>query len=144
MTRRYWLVKQEPSAYAWSTFVADGSTAWTGVRNFQARNNLRAMQPGDLALYYHSNEGREIIGLAEVQKTAYPDPTATAGDWSAVDLKPVMPLRNPVALDTLKSDPVTRTMPLIQQSRLSVMPLTPEQFQRVMELGGTRPPARTR
>lgn len=144
MTRRYWLVKQEPSAYAWSAFVADGSTAWTGVRNFQARNNLRAMQAGDPVLYYHSNEGREVVGIAEVRKTAYPDPTATEGDWSAVDLEPVTALRTPVPLDTLKADPVTSGMPLIQQSRLSVMPLTPEQFQRVLELGRTRMPARSR
>lgn len=144
MTRHHWLVKQEPSAYAWSAFVADGLTAWTGVRNFQARNHLRAMQPGDPVLYYHSNEGREIVGIAQVYRTAYPDPTATDGDWSAVDLKPVVPLKAPVTLEALKADPLTREMPLIKQSRLSVMPLTPEQFQRVLELGQTRLPGRSR
>lgn len=134
----YWLVKQEPDAYAWSQFVADGRTAWTGVRNFQARNNLRAMKKGDLVLYYHSNIGKEIVGLAKVVKEHYPDPTADEGDWSVVDLAPVKPLKTFVTLDALKADAVLKDMPLVKQSRLSVSPLTEPQFKRVLSLGETR------
>ena len=134
----YWLVKQEPDAYAWSQFVADGRTAWTGVRNFQARNNLRAMKKGDLVLYYHSNIGKEIVGIAKVVKEHYPDPTADEGDWSVVDLVPVKPLKTFVTLDVLKADAVLREIPLVKQSRLSVSPLTETQFQRVLGLGETR------
>lgn len=138
MAKQYWLVKQEPDAYAWATLVADGSTAWTGVRNFQARNNLRAMKTGDAVLYYHSNIGKEVVGVAKVIREAYPDPTAEDGDWSCVDLAPAKPLKQPVTLELLKADPVTRDMPLIKQSRLSVMPVTAEVFRRVLELGGTK------
>ena len=134
----YWLVKQEPDAYAWSQFVADGKTAWTGVRNFQARNNLRAMKKGDLVLYYHSNIGKEIVGIAKVAKEHYPDPTADEGDWSVVDLAPVKPLKTFVKLDALKADAVLRDIPLVKQSRLSVSPLTEAQFKRVLALGETR------
>ena len=134
----YWLVKQEPDAYAWSQFVADGKTAWTGVRNFQARNNLRAMKKGDLVLYYHSNIGKEIVGIAKVVKEHYPDPTADEGDWSVVDLAPVKPLKTFVTLDALKADAVLKDMPLVKQSRLSVSPLTEPQFKRVLLLGDTR------
>ena len=134
----HWLVKQEPDAYAWSQFVADGKTAWTGVRNFQARNNLRAMKKGDLVLYYHSNIGKEIVGIAKVVKEHYPDPTADEGDWSVVDLAPVKPLKTFVTLDALKADAVLREIPLVKQSRLSVSPLTETQFQRVLGLGETR------
>ena len=134
----HWLVKQEPDAYAWSQFVADGRTAWTGVRNFQARNNLRAMKKGDLVLYYHSNIGKEIVGVAKVVKEHYPDPTADEGDWSVVDLAPVKPLKTFVTLDALKADAVLKDMPLVKQSRLSVSPLTEPQFKRVLSLGETR------
>ena len=134
----YWLVKQEPDAYAWSQFVADGKTAWTGVRNFQARNNLRAMKKGDLVLYYHSNIGKEIVGIAKVVKEHYPDPTADEGDWSVVDLTPVIPLKKFVTLDALKADAVLKDIPLVKQSRLSVSPLTEPQFKRVLALGETR------
>ena len=134
----HWLVKQEPDAYAWSQFVADGRTAWTGVRNFQARNNLRAMKKGDLVLYYHSNIGKEIVGIAKVVKEHYPDPTADEGDWSVVDLAPVKPLKTFVTLDALKADAVLKDMPLVKQSRLSVSPLTEPQFKRVLSLGETR------
>ena len=138
METRRWLVKQEPEAYAWETFVRDGRTAWTGVRNFQARNFLRAMRTGDLVLYYHSVTGKQVVGVARVAREAYPDPTATEGDWSVVDLVPVKALVRPVALDVLKADPATASMPLIRQSRLSVMPLDEVVFQRVLELGGTK------
>jgi predicted RNA-binding protein with PUA-like domain len=138
MAKQYWLVKQEPDAYAWDALVADGSTAWTGVRNFQARNNLRAMKAGDAVLYYHSNIGKEVVGVAKVVREAYPDPTAEDGDWSCVDLAPAKPLKQPVTLEQLKADPDTKEMPLIKQSRLSVMPLTEAVFRRVLELGTTK------
>jgi predicted RNA-binding protein with PUA-like domain len=138
MPRNHWLVKQEPEAYAWSQFVTDGRTPWTGVRNFQARNHLRAMRAGDLVLYYHSVTGKEVVGIARVDREHFPDPTAEEGDWSAVEFVPVKALKKPVSLDTLKADAATRDIPLIRQSRLSVMPLTAEAFQRILELGGTR------
>jgi len=138
MPKQYWLVKQEPDAYAWSALVADGQTAWTGVRNFQARNNLRAMKAGDFVLYYHSNIGKEIVGVAKVVRAAYADPTAEEGDWSCVDLAPAKPLKQPVTLEQLKADAATKDMPLIRQSRLSVMPIGEMVFRRVLELGATR------
>jgi predicted RNA-binding protein with PUA-like domain len=130
----YWLVKQEPDSYSWSDFVKDGKTAWTGVRNFAARLNLRAMKKGDRVFYYHSNIGKEIVGLARVVKEAYPDPTATEGDWSSVDLAPEKPLRKSVGLDVMKADKILKDMKLVRQSRLSVSPVTKEQFDRVLEL----------
>ena len=137
MPRKYWLVKQEPDAYAWKAFVADGKTAWTGVRNFQARNNLRAMHAGDRVLYYHSNIGKEIVGCATVEREAYPDPTATEGDWSCVDLVPYKALKRSVTLDELKTDAGTREIPLIRHTRLSVMPIEEAAFRRIAELGQT-------
>lgn len=134
----YWLVKQEPAGYPWSTFVNERGTTWTGVRNFQARNNLRAMRRGDLAFFYHSGEARQIVGLARVKKPAYADPTAEEGDWCCVDLAPVKPLRRPVDLAEIKLDPVLKHMALVKQSRLSVMPVTSQQFERVLELGKTK------
>jgi predicted RNA-binding protein with PUA-like domain len=137
---QYWLVKQEPEAYSWSAFVKDGGTAWTGVRNFQARNNLRSMEKGDLVLYYHSVSDKQVVGLARVIKQAYPDPTANEGDWSCVDLAPVKSLEAPVALDTIKSDKALADMPLVRQGRLSVQPLTKPQFQRILKLAKTSEP----
>jgi predicted RNA-binding protein with PUA-like domain len=134
MPKQHWLVKQEPEAYPWSQLVADGKTAWTGVRNFQARLSLRAMKKGDPVLYYHSVTGKQVVGIAEVLTEAYPDPTATEGDWSAVDIGPKKALANPVSLESLKADPITREMPLIRQSRLSVMPLDKAVFDRILEL----------
>jgi predicted RNA-binding protein with PUA-like domain len=134
----YWLVKQEPEAYSWEAFVKDGKTAWTGVRNFAARLNLRAMKKGDAVFYYHSNTGKEIVGLARVEKEAYPDPTATEGDWSSVDLAAVKPLKKPVSLDTLKADKILKNMKLVKISRLSVSPVTKEEYSRIMELSGTK------
>ncbi len=138
MATQHWLVKQEPDAYAWSAFVADGRTAWTGVRNFQARNHLRAMRRGDLVLYYHSNAGREIVGVARVAREHYPDPTAAEGDWSVVDLEPVQPLPRPVTLAQIKEDAALRAIALVRQSRLSVLPVTSAQFRRVLALGGAK------
>ena len=131
----YWLVKQEPDTYSWSDFVKDGRTAWTGVRNFAARLHLRAMKKGDLVFYYHSNVGKEIVGVARVVKEAYPDPTATEGDWSCVDLAPAEPLKKPVSLDAIKADKILKEMKLVKIGRLSVSPVTKEQFDRVLELG---------
>jgi predicted RNA-binding protein with PUA-like domain len=135
--KQYWLVKQEPDSYPWEQFIKEGGAAWTGVRNFQSRNNLRGMQRGDLVLYYHSGEAKEIVGMAKVAKPAYPDPTATAGDWSAVDLKPVKPLKTTVTLQTVKADEQLKGVALVRQSRLSVTPLTAKEFERLLQLGQT-------
>lgn len=132
----HWLVKQEPSAYSWETFAREGKTAWTGVRNFQARNHLRAMRPGDPVLFYHSVTGKSVVGIAEVARAAYPDPTAGEGDWSCVDLRPVKPLDPPVPLEQIKTDPALAGIGLLRQSRLSVMPLTADEFQAVTKLSG--------
>jgi predicted RNA-binding protein with PUA-like domain len=134
----HWLVKSEPEAYSWAQFVKDGHTAWTGVRNFAARLNLRAMKKGDLVCFYHSVTDKQVVGLARVAREAYPDPTATEGDWSCVDLEPVKPLKTPVSLETIKADPALRDMKLLRQSRLSVSPLTAPEFSRLLELAGTK------
>jgi predicted RNA-binding protein with PUA-like domain len=139
MAQRCWLVKQEPEDYSWSQFVTDGGTAWTGVRSFPARLHLRAMQTGDAVLYYHSGETREVVGLATVQRAAYPDPTATEGDWSAVDLAPVRALPRPVSLATIKADPTLNQLALVRQSRLSVMPVSEGEFARLLALAGDDP-----
>jgi predicted RNA-binding protein with PUA-like domain len=130
----HWLVKQEPTSYPWEQFVKDGGTAWTGVRNFQARNHLRSMRPGDRVLYYHSVVGKEVVGLAEVARAAYPDPTAEEGDWSCVDLKPGRALDRPVTLDQIKAEPALSDIALLRQSRLSVMPLTKTEFDAILRL----------
>ena len=138
MATQYWLVKSEPASYSWSTLVADRRTAWTGVRNFQARNNLRAMLPGDPVLFYHSVTDKQVVGVAKVARQAYPDPTADEGDWSCVDLEPVRSLTEPVSLEQLKADELLREMALIRNSRISVTPVTGAQFRRVLELGATK------
>jgi len=137
MAKNYWLVKSEPDSYSWSDFVKDGKTAWTGVRNFQARNNLRAMKPGDLVLFYHSVSEKQVVGIARVEKEAYRDPTAKEGDWSCVDLVPVKALKTPVTLETMKSDKILKEMLLVRHSRLSVTPLNETQFKRLLELAAT-------
>lgn len=134
----YWLVKSEPEAYSWTQFVKEGKAAWTGVRNFQARNNLRAMKKGDRALFYHSGEGKEVVGMAKVVKAAYPDPTAEEGDWSCVDLVPTKPVAKPVTLTTIKADKVLKEMALVRNSRLSVSPVTEAQFTRLLALAGAK------
>jgi len=131
----YWLVKQEPGDYSWADLEKDGGTAWTGVRNFQARNNLRGMKKGDLVLFYHSGTDKQIVGMARVEREGYRDPTAIEGDWSSVDLAPVRPLTKPVGLGMIKSDKALANMPLVRNSRLSVMPVTKKEFDRVMVLG---------
>ena len=131
---RYWLVKSEPDSYGWSQLVAEKKAAWTGVRNYTARINLRAMQKGDPVFYYHSNVGKEIVGLAEVTKTAYSDPTADEGDWSCVDLKPVKPLKKAVTLEQMKTDPILKDILVVRNSRLSVMPITAAEAARILKL----------
>ncbi len=134
----YWLVKQEPEDYAWADFVRDGRTAWTGVRNFQARNHLRAMASDDRVFYYHSGKDKMVAGLARAVRAAYPDPTADEGDWSAVDFVPLKSLAQPVTLRAIKGDKILRELALVRQSRLSVMPVTKQQAERLAELGGLR------
>jgi len=134
----YWLAKSEPEAYSWEQLVKEGRTAWTGVRNFAARNNLRAMKKNDLVFFYHSGEEKSAVGLARVEKEFYADPTAEEGDWSCVDLAPVKGLKKPVTLAQIKGDKILREMVLVRQSRLSVSPLTKEQFERMMELAETK------
>ena len=137
MAKNFWLVKQEPDAYSWDQFVKDGQSEWDGVRNYQARNNLRAMKKGDLVLYYHSVKGKEVVGIARVIREAYPDPTAKEGDWSAVDLKPVKALNVKVSLETIKTDTQFEDFLLLKNSRLSVMPVSTAHFQRLLKLGET-------
>jgi len=133
---RYWLVKSEPSAYSWADLMRDKKTAWTGVRNFQARNNLRAMKKDDLVLFYQSLTNPSVMGISKVVKEAYADATATEGDWSCVDLIPIKTLPTPVSLKEIKEDPSLAEISLIKQSRLSVMPVKPEEYARILEMGG--------
>jgi len=132
---KYWMVKQEPTAYSWDQFVKDGKTAWTGVRNFQARNNLRAMREGDRVLYYHSVTGKEVVGIAQVVREAYPDPTAEEGDWDCVDLAPVKAISHPVTLEAIKAHPTLKGISLVRQSRLSVLPLDKAAYEEIERLG---------
>jgi predicted RNA-binding protein with PUA-like domain len=134
----YWLVKSEPDAFGWDQQVQNGTEPWTGVRNYTARNNLRAMKKGDLAFFYHSNVGKEIVGIVQVVREAYPDPTATKGDWSAVDMRAVAPIPSPVTLTEMKSDPTLTDFALVRFSRLSVVPVTADQWQYICKLGGYR------
>jgi len=134
----HWLVKSEPSAYSWENLVEEGKTAWTGVRNFQARNNIRSMKKGDFVLFYQSVTDPSVRGITTVVKEAYPDPTAKEGDWSCVDLKKSIALPSPVSLATIKADPSLADISLIKQSRLSVMPLTANEYARILQLGGSK------
>ncbi len=133
----YWLVKQEPSKYSWEQFVDDGSTYWDGVRNYQARNNLKEMKKGDRVFFYHSVTGKEIKGIAQVTKEAYPDPTTDDDRWVVVDLKPVKAMKTPVTLDDIKAHPDLGSIALVKQSRLSVMPVTKKEFQVILKMGNT-------
>jgi predicted RNA-binding protein with PUA-like domain len=134
--KNFWLVKQEPSSYSWSDFVAEGETSWTGVRNFAARNNLRKMRKADAVLFYHSGDEKAVVGIAKVVRTAYPDATAKEGDWSTVDLAPVRLLARPVTLREIKGDSRLKAIPLVRQSRLSVMPLAEGEFREIVNMGG--------
>ena len=131
----FWMVKQEPETYSWDDFVGDGRTDWTGVRNYQARNNLREMKTGDRVLFYHSGKEKAVVGLAEVVKSAYADPTATDAQWVAVDLKPVRALKSPVPLAAIRYDKRLSQLPLIRQSQLSVMSLTKDEFDIIVATG---------
>ncbi len=141
--KSFWLVKQEPSSYSWSDFVEEGKTSWTGVRNYTARNNLREMRKGDEVLFmrkgdevlfYHSGEEKAVVGIAKVTRIAYRDLTAKEGDWSTVDLVPVKLLRRPVTLSEIKANPRLKGIPLVRQSRLSVMPLTESDFRKILKM----------
>jgi len=136
MTTQYWLVKSEPEAYAWTDLVRDKKTAWTGVRNYAARLHLKAMQRGDEVLFYHSVAEKSVVGVARVTKTAFPDPTADEEGWLAVELAPVKALSHPVTLAQIKTEATLREIGLVQQGRLSVMPLKPAEFARLLKLGG--------
>ena len=136
---QYWLVKQEPTAYSWDQFAADGKTDWTGVRNFQARNNLRSMKIGDPVFYYHSVNGKAVVGIAKVTKEAFRDPTAAEGDWSAVELTAVRAIEPPVKVEQIKQEPRLIDIPLLKNSRLSVMKLTKEQFDTILDLAKAVP-----
>lgn len=135
---QYWLVKQEPEKYPWSQFVKENGTYWDGVRNYQARNNLRAMKKGDHVFFYHSVSEKAVVGVAKVTREAYPDPTAKKGDWSMVDLKPIKAMVEPVTLEQIKAESKLSEVALIKQSRLSVMPLRAPEFRRILQLGQTK------
>jgi predicted RNA-binding protein with PUA-like domain len=130
----YWLLKSEPDAFSWAQLVKDKKTSWTGVRNYTARNNLKAMKKGDQGFFYHSNEGLEIVGVAEVTRTFYPDPTDKTGKFVTVDVKPVKPLKNPVSLKTIKADKILKDMVFAKQGRLSVSPVTAEEWKRILDI----------
>ena len=134
----YWLVKSEPFKYSWDQFVKDKQTFWDGVRNYAARNNLRAMKKGDEVLFYHSNEGTEIVGIAKVAKEAYQDPTTDDANWVVVDLKPVKKIKQPVTLAQVKADDRLKNMALVRLGRLSVQPVTDEEWDIIMQLGGMK------
>jgi predicted RNA-binding protein with PUA-like domain len=133
--KSFWLVKQEPSSYSWSDLVAEGETSWTGVRNFSARNNLRKMRLGDKVLFYHSGDEKGVVGIAKVTRTAYPDPTAKEGDWSTVHLAAVQPFARAVTLREIKGNSRLKGIPLVRQSRLSVMPLAEPEFREIVNMG---------
>lgn len=136
----YWLIKSEPSVYSYAQLEQDGRTEWTGIRNFLARNNLRAMKPGDLCLYYHSNEGKEIVGVAKVLSEATEDSTAPGENWASVQVAPYARLKVPVSLATAKATPALAAFPLVTHSRLSVASVTPQDFKEVLRLAKTRLP----
>ncbi len=140
MPKHYWIVKQEPEAYSWEDFRKDKSADWTGVRNYQARNHLRAMQSGDLVFFYHSMTEKSIVGIAKVIRTAFADPTAEEGDWSAVTLAPLTPLGVPVSLGQIKADSVLQKMALVRNSRLSVSPVLGLEFEQILKLSRTKHP----
>jgi predicted RNA-binding protein with PUA-like domain len=131
----YWLVKSEPFKYSWTKFNEDKRTFWDGVRNYQARNNLKGMKEGDLVLFYHSNEGMCVVGIAKVVREFYQDPTTDDTNWVVVDLAPVESLKNPVTLSQIKGDEYLKDISLVRQGRLSVMPLKAAEFDRILELG---------
>lgn len=138
MTKGHWLAKSEPSTYSWDDLRRDRRTRWDGVRNFEARNNLRAMRKSDLVLFYHSGEAKEIVGIAEVVKEGYADPTAPEGDWTAVDLAPVKSLVRPVTLAALKADPALVDLAVVRKPRISVVSIAPAELARILVLAETK------
>jgi predicted RNA-binding protein with PUA-like domain len=134
----YWLLKSEPSAYSWDQLVKDKRTNWSGVRNFQAAANLKAMKKGDRAFFYHSGEGKEIVGVAEIVKEAYPDTTDKSGRFVMVDVVPVEPVKTPVSLAAIKATPALKTMPLVRLSRLSVSPVSAEEWRTIAKMAGIK------
>ncbi len=136
MKKRHWLVKQEPESYSWDSFLRDGRTPWEGVRNYQARNNLSAMAVGDSVLFYASGGPKEVVGIAAVSKSAFPDATADEPGWVAVELEAVRPLGRPVTLAQIKTEPKLSEIRLVRNSRLSVIPLKPAEFELIVKLGG--------
>lgn len=138
MPRSHWLMKSEPFKYSFAQLLRDGSTTWDGVRNFEARNNLRAMKAGDLVLFYHSNEGKAVAGVAKITREAYPDPTAEGEDWSVVELAPVLPLKVQVSLEDIRSEPDLAEIALLKRSRISVVPVSKEHFDRILKMGKTK------
>ncbi|HEV3175130.1 MAG TPA: EVE domain-containing protein [Stellaceae bacterium] len=134
----YWLLKTEPSAYSWDQLVKDKRTNWTGVRNFQAAANLKAMKKGDRAFFYHSGEGKEIVGVAEIVKEAYPDTTDKSGRFVMVDLVPVEPVKTPVSLATVKATPALKNMSLVRLSRLSVSPVSADEWRIIAKMAGVK------
>jgi predicted RNA-binding protein with PUA-like domain len=133
----YWLIKSEPDVYGYDQLVAEGRGRWDGVRNYQARNNLRAMQEGDLCLFYHSNIGLEVVGIAKVVREHYPDPTADKGDWSCVDVAPLKAFKKPVPLSDIKARPELQQLLLVRNARLSVMPVSSDEFFTILDMGDT-------
>ena len=138
MPPKHWLMKSEPNKYSWDEFVKDGRTYWDGVRNYEARNNMQAMKKGDLVLYYHSNLGKEVVGVAKIVGESYPDPTTEDDRWVVVDLSPVVELNEPVTLAQVKADPKLTEMQLVTRGRLSVVPVTAAEFKYILKLGKTK------
>lgn len=143
MARNYWLMKSEPFKYSWDDLVRDGKTYWDGVRNYEARNNLAAMKEGDLAFYYHSNKGKEIVGIVEIVASSYPDPTADDETWVVVDVAPRVAFTEPVSLAMIKQDPRLEDIQLVRRGRLSVVPITATEFRHVAKLGKTKIPPKS-
>ena len=131
----YWLVKSEPNTYSWDDLVKEGTTTWDGVRNYQARNNLKAMKKGDPVLYYHSNIGKEVVGVAKVIKEFYQDPTTDDDRWVVVDIEPVSKFKTPVTLADIKATKSLQKVPLVTHSRLSVMPVAKKDFDTIIKMG---------
>jgi predicted RNA-binding protein with PUA-like domain len=138
MSRQYWLMKSEPFKYSFAQLVRDKKTMWDGVRNFEARNHMRSMKAGDLVLFYHSNEGKSIVGVARIKREAYADPTAEEEDWSVVDIEPVAPMKLPVSLEAIRSEPDLAEIALLKRARLSVVPIAKEHFDRILKMGKTK------
>lgn len=141
MPPQHFLIKSEPNVYSFADLIRDGRAVWDGVRNYEARNNLRAMKSGDRLLFYHSNIGKEVVGIAEVAKTAYPDPTSPGEDWSVVEVTPLCAMKTPVTLDAIRKEPKLKDINLVRKGRISVVPVTRAEFTQVLKMGATKLPA---